>query len=41
LKNTKMNHYGKVLFRWMYWHILLKDKQLPIESEMSMAGKKL
>lgn len=41
LKNTKMNHYGKVLFRWMYWHILLKDKKLPIESEMSMAGKKL
>ena len=41
LKNTKMNHYGKVLFRWMYWHILLKDKRLPIESEMSMAGKKL
>lgn len=40
LKNTKMNHYGKVLFRWMYWHILLKDKRLPIESEMSMAGKK-
>ncbi len=41
LKNTKMNHYGKVLFRWMYWHIRLKDKRLPIESEMSMAGKKL
>jgi len=39
LQNTKMNHYGKVLFRWIYWHILLKGKQLPIESEMSMAGK--
>lgn len=41
LKNTKMNHYGKVLFRWVYWHLLLKGKELPIESEMSMAGKKL
>jgi sulfide:quinone oxidoreductase len=39
LQNTKMNHYGKVIFRWIYWHILLKGKQLPIESEMSMAGK--
>jgi sulfide:quinone oxidoreductase len=40
LQNTKMNHYGKVLFRWIYWHILLKGKELPVESEMSMAGKK-
>ncbi len=41
LQNTKMNHYGKVLFRWLYWHIILKDKELPIESQMTMAGKKL
>jgi len=41
LQNTKMNHYGKVLFRWVYWHILLRGKEMPIESEMSMAGKKL
>jgi len=40
LKNTKMNHYGKILFRWIYWHILLKGKELPIEADMSMAGKK-
>ena len=41
LKNTKLNHYGKVIFRWLYWHILLKGKEMPVESEMSMAGKKL
>lgn len=41
LKNTKMNHYGKIIFRWIYWHILLKGKDLPIEAEMTMAGKKL
>jgi sulfide:quinone oxidoreductase len=41
LMNTKLNHYGKVMFRWIYWHILLKGKELPIESEMSMAGKKI
>ncbi len=40
LKNTKINHYGKVMFRWIYWHILLKGKELPIEPLMTMAGKK-
>lgn len=39
LKNTKTNHYGKVMFRWIYWHILLKGKEMPLESQMSMAGK--
>ncbi len=41
LEETKMNHYGKVMFRWMYWNLLLKGKELPIESNMSMAGKRL
>lgn len=41
LKVTRMNHYGKMLFRWIYWHILLKGKELPISSQMTMAGKKL
>jgi len=41
LKVSRMNHYGKVLFRWIYWHILLKGKEMPIDSEMQMAGKKL
>jgi sulfide:quinone oxidoreductase len=40
LKNTRMNHYGKLLFRWIYWHILLKGKELPIDPKMTMAGKK-
>lgn len=39
LKVNRMNHYGKLLFRWVYWHMLLKGKDLPIEPEMSMAGK--
>ncbi|MEW5843381.1 MAG: FAD/NAD(P)-binding oxidoreductase [Bacteroidota bacterium] len=41
LEETKMNHYGKVMFRWMYWNFLLKGTELPIESQMSMAGKRL
>lgn len=41
LEETKMNHYGKVMFRWMYWNSLLKGIELPIESQMSMAGKRM
>ncbi len=41
LEETKMNHYGKVMFRWMYWNSLIKGQELPIESNMSMAGKRL
>ena len=41
LKESRMNHYGKLLFRWIYWHILLKGKEMPIDSAMTMAGKKL
>ena len=40
LKNTKMNHYGKLIFRWIYWHILLRGKEMPIDAHMTMAGKK-
>ncbi len=40
LEETKMNHYGKMMFRWMYWNLLLKGAELPIESEMLMAGKR-
>lgn len=39
LKETRMNHYGKLIFRWIYWHLLLKGKEMPISNEMSMAGK--
>ena len=41
LEETKMNHYGKMMFRWMYWNLLLRGAELPIESQMLMAGKRL
>jgi len=41
LKETRVNHYGKLLFRWIYWHVLLKGKEMPIDSKMTMAGKKM
>ncbi len=40
LEETKMNHYGKVMFRWVYWNLLLKGAELPVESQMLMAGKR-
>ena len=41
LQETKMNHYGKLMFRWIYWHLLLRGAELPLEPQMSMAGKRL
>ncbi len=40
LEETRMNHYGKMMFRWVYWNLLLRGAELPIESEMTMAGKR-
>ncbi len=39
LKETEANHWGKLMFRWMYWNLLLPGKELPIPALMSMAGK--
>jgi sulfide:quinone oxidoreductase len=41
LKETRLNHLGKLLFKWIYWNILLKARKLPVTSYMSMAGKKI
>ncbi|HFC12977.1 MAG TPA: NAD(P)/FAD-dependent oxidoreductase [Anaerolineae bacterium] len=39
LQESEMNHWGKMMFRWMYWNIMLKGKEMPITAQMSMAGK--
>ena len=39
LQESEMNHWGKVMFRWLYWNYLLKGKEMPITAQMSMAGK--
>lgn len=39
LEETQMNHWGKMMFRWVYWNLLLKGAELPIEAQMNMAGK--
>lgn len=39
LKVNRANHLGKLAFRWIYWHLLLTGKKLPVSTHMSMAGK--
>jgi sulfide:quinone oxidoreductase len=39
LQESETNHWGKMMFRWMYWNILLKGQELPLPARMSMAGK--
>jgi sulfide:quinone oxidoreductase len=39
LGESEANHWGKMMFRWIYWNILLKGKDLPLPAEMLMAGK--
>ncbi len=39
LKESEANHWGKLMFRWVYWHVLLKGRLLPLPALMSMAGK--
>ena len=39
LKETRLNHFGKLFFKWIYWNILLKGRSLPVSNQMSMKGK--
>lgn len=41
LKESRINHMGKLFFRWVYWHLLLTGKELPVPAHMSLAGKEL
>ncbi len=40
LSESRINHRGKLAFRWFYWNILLHGRPVPLlPSHMSMAGK--
>ena len=41
LKSTRLNHLGKLGFRWVYWNILIKGRDLPVTTHMTMVGKKI
>jgi sulfide:quinone oxidoreductase len=40
LEETEANHWGKMLFKWTYWNVLLPGRELPIPATMTMAGKR-
>jgi len=39
LGESRLNHWGKLAFRWLYWHVLLPGRPVPLPARMSMAGK--
>jgi sulfide:quinone oxidoreductase len=40
LKESHLNHLGKLMFQWFYWHALLPGHSIPgITSDMPSAGK--
>ena len=39
LKETRMNHLGKMAFRWTYWNVLMPGHSMPVPVHMSMSGK--
>jgi sulfide:quinone oxidoreductase len=42
LRESRLNHLGKLLFQWFYWHALLPGRDIPgIKPQMPTSGKKL
>ena len=40
LKESRMNHLGKLMFQWFYWHSLLPGRDIPgIGADMPEHGK--
>ncbi len=40
LKESRLNHVGKMWFRWVYWHMLLPGRDMPgVRARMSLRGK--
>ncbi len=41
LGESVTNYWGKMMFKWVYWNLLLTGQDLPLEPQMTMAGKTL
>jgi sulfide:quinone oxidoreductase len=40
LRQSRLNHLGKLAFGWLYWHMLLPGRDIPaVPGTMPMAGK--
>jgi sulfide:quinone oxidoreductase len=41
LEESHFNYWGKMMFKWVYFNMMLKGEELPLEPQMFMAGKML
>jgi len=42
LEETRINHLGKLAFKWVYWNMLIKGRPIPfVPSKMKLAGKEV
>ncbi len=39
LRESTINHWGKLGFRYMYWNLMLRGLPMPVPDKFSMAGK--
>jgi sulfide:quinone oxidoreductase len=40
LKESRLNHLAKLMFQWMYWHVLLPGRELPgITAQLQTTGR--
>jgi sulfide:quinone oxidoreductase len=39
LQDTFGNYWGKMMFKWVYWNLMMKGLDLPLEAQMNIAGK--
>jgi sulfide:quinone oxidoreductase len=39
LQESLSNYWGKMMFRWVYWNLMMKGLDLPLEPQMNIAGK--
>ena len=39
LQDTFGNYWGKMMFKWVYWNLMMKGLDLPLEAQMNIEGK--
>jgi sulfide:quinone oxidoreductase len=39
LHESLNNYWGKMMFKWVYWNLMMKGLDLPLEPQMNIAGK--
>jgi sulfide:quinone oxidoreductase len=39
LGDSNFNYWGKMMFKWIYWNLMLKGVELPLEQQLTLAGK--